>query len=124
MCKKSWIDRDMDVPIVANVLGTIGAICWSVQVPASCNSSMLQHMNDTPPLLLADTPNHNQLPAPRYHRLATLNDAPLGLRRSTFRCLQHHRELQHRTTDTSSNIDISELTDMEPVLLLRGALEP
>ena len=83
---------------------------------------MLQHINDT--TRLTDTPNHNQLPAPQYHRLATFDDAPLGLRQSTFGCLQHHRELQHRTTDTSSDLDVSELTDMEPMLLIWGALEP
>jgi hypothetical protein len=26
----------MDVPVAANVLGTVGAVCWSVQVPPLC----------------------------------------------------------------------------------------
>ena len=37
----------MDIPIAANVLGTIGAICWSVQVsyqlPPPSNSILLAY---------------------------------------------------------------------------------
>ena len=32
----------MDVPIAANVLGTIGAVCWSIQVHHSLHPSLLQ----------------------------------------------------------------------------------
>lgn len=111
----------MNVPIAANVLGTIGAICWSVQVLSSRNFTMPQQDNNI--TSAADTPNCHQLPPPSYHRLTALNDASLGLRRSTIRGLQYHRELQRRTTDTSSDLDVSKLTDMEPMLLLREELE-
>jgi hypothetical protein len=32
----------MNVPIAANVLGTIGAVCWSIQVDYSLHPSLLQ----------------------------------------------------------------------------------
>ena len=73
--------------------------------------------------IVADPPNHNQLSPPSYGRPTALHDAPLGLRRSTIRRLQHHGELQHRTADPSSDPDVSKFTDLEPMLLLREALE-
>jgi hypothetical protein len=88
----------MDVPIAANVLGTLGAVsrsqpsvkrlrtdqkqvCWSIQVGDPTN----EH---TKPLLtdfdVAHTSDHYQLPAPQCNGFATIDDDAMGMGRCTL----------------------------------------
>ena len=110
----------MNVPIAANLLGTIGAICWSVQVRNSVISPTMMKLT---PLSTAHTPNHHQLSPPSYYRLTAFDDAPVGFSWCTVRRVQHCRTVQHCTKNTGPDTNIFESVDVEPMLPLRKRME-
>ena len=64
----------MDVPLAANILGTIGA----VRLPAP--NSLHIDLSQLPDMLVcsAHPSNRNQLSPPPHRRLTAIYDAPLG----------------------------------------------
>jgi hypothetical protein len=77
-----------DVPAATNVLGTLGAICWSVQVAS------LPHLNLPPPTPLQTNPPRTAHPAnnpqpqkTQHSRSPKIHDVALGMCRGPSRRL-------------------------------------
>jgi hypothetical protein len=104
----------MDIPVVANVLGTMGAVCWSIQVLVICAVTIAQISDED----TAYPPNHHQLPPAQCYWAPAHHDDALGMGRRSSGRVQHCRGFQCCPTNTAPDSDIAELGDMDSVLLL------
>ena len=107
----------MDIPVAANVLGTLGAVCWSIQV-LPLPSARFTATQTAKRSISAHTPDYHQLPPSQCHWTSAHYDDAMGVGRRPFGSVQYCRGVQYRSEDTAANLDIAELGDVDPVLLL------
>jgi hypothetical protein len=106
----------MDNPIVANILGILGAVCWTVQVytnyvPSNKAGQMLTDV-------AADSPDCHQLPPPQCHWPSAYHDDAVGMGWCATGRIQHRRRFQRCPEDSATDPHLAESGNVDPVLLL------
>jgi hypothetical protein len=82
----------MDVPVAANVLGTLGAVCWSIQVPTILSSGDL-NIRGWLKSSLAHPSDSHQLSSSQCPWTSAYHDDAMGLGGRSTRSVQHRRGL-------------------------------
>ncbi|PQE15796.1 autophagy-related 6 protein [Rutstroemia sp. NJR-2017a BBW] len=97
----------------ANVLGTFGAVCWSIQ--ASLFYLVITLIADSS---TANPANHHQLSSAPYNWATAVDDATLGLCWGAVGCIQYSVRIQYRVASATANPVSTQFDYLGPVFLL------